>query len=75
MKRKMSNLMVQTTDGEAVKYPWATDVRQDRKGNLRIYHGNRERAFYPQGEWAAYVVSAVKPELEPSIALTEGTGN
>jgi len=47
---------VRTTSGEEIDYPWATSVRVDRRGDLRVMRGLRQRAFHPCAEWADYTV-------------------
>jgi hypothetical protein len=47
---------VRTASGEEFSYPWATSVRVDRQGDLRVMQGLRQRAFHPCAEWAAYTV-------------------
>jgi hypothetical protein len=59
--RKISAVVVQH-GGSVSTYLWATDVRVDRKGNLRVFDGLHQRAFHPAGEWDSYVVKAVKHE-------------
>jgi hypothetical protein len=64
--RKISAVIVQHAVarvlGGAVSYTWATDVRVDRKGNLRVFDGMHQRAFHPAGEWESYIVKAAKHE-------------
>ena len=48
---------VQTTSGQELAYPWATSVRVDRKGDLRVMQGLRPRAFHPVDEWLSYTVT------------------
>lgn len=48
---------VRTADGRELAYPWATSVRVDRQGNLRVLQGLRQRAFHPCAEWSSYTVS------------------
>jgi hypothetical protein len=63
---KLSVVIVQHagngTLGGSATYTWATDVRIDRKGNLRVFEGHQQRAFHPAGEWDSYIVKAVKAE-------------
>ena len=47
---------VRTASGQEFDYPWATSVRVDRRGDLRVMQGLRQRAFHPRAEWAAYTV-------------------
>ena len=47
---------VRTAGGEEFAYPWATSVRVDRQGDLRVMQGLRQRAFHPCAEWAVYTV-------------------
>jgi hypothetical protein len=50
------SLTVRTTGGEVLAYPWATSIRVDRQGNLRVMRGVRQRAFHPCAEWTSYTV-------------------
>jgi hypothetical protein len=47
---------VRTASGQEFDYPWATGIRVDRRGDLRVMQGLRQRAFHPCAEWAAYTV-------------------
>jgi hypothetical protein len=47
---------VHTAGGQKLAYPWATSVRVDRRGDLRVMRGLRQRAFHPCAEWASYTV-------------------
>jgi hypothetical protein len=47
---------VRTASGQEFDYPWATSVRVDRRGDLRVMQGLRQRAFHPCAEWADYTV-------------------
>jgi hypothetical protein len=47
---------VRTASGQEFGYPWATSVRVDRRGDLRVMQGLRQRAFHPCAEWADYTV-------------------
>ena len=49
-------LTVRTAGGEELAYPWATSIRVDRRGDLRVMQGLRRRAFHPRAEWASYTV-------------------
>jgi hypothetical protein len=51
---------VRTASGEELSYPWATSVRVDRQGDLRVLHGLRQRAFHPCAEWASYTVKNLR---------------
>ena len=51
---------VRTVSGEELSYPWATSVRVDRRGDLRVMHGLRQRAFHPCAEWASYTVANLR---------------
>ena len=53
-------LTVRTADGEELAYPWATSIRVDRQGNLRVMKGVRQRAFHPRAEWASYTVENLR---------------
>jgi hypothetical protein len=48
---------VRTVSGEELSYPWATSVRVDRRGDLRVMQGFRRRAFHSCAEWASYTVA------------------
>jgi hypothetical protein len=51
---------VRTVSGQERAYPWATSVRVDRRGDLRVMQGLRQRAFHPCAEWASYTVQNLR---------------
>jgi hypothetical protein len=51
---------VRTASGQELAYPWATSVRVDRQGDLRVLQGLRQRAFHPCAEWASYTVNNLR---------------
>jgi len=51
---------VRTVSGQEHHYPWATSVRVDRRGDLRVMHGLRRRAFHRCAEWASYTVTNLR---------------
>jgi hypothetical protein len=53
-------LTVRTASGEELAYPWATSIRVDRRGDLRVLQGLRQRAFHPCAEWASYTVQNLR---------------
>jgi hypothetical protein len=53
---------VRTATGEEHAYPWATSVRVDRRGDLRVLQGWRQRAYHPRAEWASYTVTNSRRE-------------
>jgi hypothetical protein len=53
-------LTVRTAGGEELAYPWATSIRVDRRGDLRVMQGLRRRAFHPCAEWASYTVKNLR---------------
>ena len=55
---------VQTAGGQELAYPWATSVRVDRRGDLRVMRGLRQRAFHPCAEWASYTVKNLRSGLQ-----------
>jgi len=55
---------VRTAGGQELAYPWATSVRVDRRGDLRVMQGLRQRAFYPCAEWASYTVKNLRCDAE-----------
>jgi hypothetical protein len=55
-KTGAQTVTVRTAGGQEFDYPWATSVRVDRRGDLRVMQGLRQRAFHPCAEWAAYTV-------------------
>jgi hypothetical protein len=55
-KAGAQTVTVRTASGQEFDYPWATSVRVDRRGDLRVMQGLRQRAFCPCAEWAAYTV-------------------
>lgn len=54
------SVTVRTVSGQELTYPWATSVRVDRQGDLRILQGLRQRAFHSCAEWASYTVENVR---------------
>jgi len=56
------SVTVRTASGQNLAYPWATSVRVDRRGDLRIMQGVRRRAFHPCAEWANYTVTNLRRE-------------
>jgi len=54
------SVTVRTAGGEVLAYPWATSIRVDRQGNLRVMQGLRQRAFHPCAEWANYTVENLR---------------
>ena len=53
-------LIVRTVGGRELTYPWATSIRVDRRGDLRVLQGMRQRAFHPCAEWASYTVQNLR---------------
>jgi hypothetical protein len=53
-------VVVRTVSGEELSYPWATSVRVDRRGDLRVLQGFRRRAFHPCAEWESYTVKNLR---------------
>jgi hypothetical protein len=53
-------LVVRTASGEELTYPWATSIRVDRRGDLRVLQGMRQGAFHPCAEWASYTVQNLR---------------
>jgi len=53
---------VRTAEGQELTYPWATSLRVDRRGDLRVMHGLRRGAFHPCAEWASYTVTNLRRE-------------
>jgi hypothetical protein len=51
---------VQMASGQELSYPWATGVRVDRRGDLRVMHGLRQRAFHACDQWASYKVTNLR---------------
>jgi hypothetical protein len=56
------------TASQELSYPWATSVRVDRKGDLRVMQGLRQRAFHPRAEWASYTVENLRPGTEGTMS-------
>lgn len=55
-----------TTTGQEILHTWATSAAVKRNGDLVIYDGWRQRAFYPHGQWAKYTVQPDRTRT-PSI--------
>ena len=53
-------LRVRTASGQELSYPWATSIRVNRRGDLRVLQGLRQRAFHPCAEWASYTVQNLR---------------
>jgi hypothetical protein len=53
-------LTVRTASGQELAYPGATSIRVDRRGDLRVLQGFRQRAFHPCAEWASYTVQNLR---------------
>ena len=53
-------LTVRMASGQELTYPWATSIRVDRRGDLRVLQGFRKRAFHPCAEWASYTVQNLR---------------
>jgi hypothetical protein len=60
------SVTVRTAGGEVLAYPWATGIRVDRQGNLRVMKGVRQRAFHPCAEWASYTVANLRGDPRQS---------
>jgi hypothetical protein len=63
-KTGAQTVTVQTAHGQELAYPWATSVRVDRRGDLRVMRGLRQRAFHPCAEWASYTVKNLRSGLQ-----------
>jgi hypothetical protein len=59
-KTGAQTVTVRTASGQELTYPWATSVRVDRQGDLRVLLGLRQRAFHPCAEWASYTVKNLR---------------
>jgi hypothetical protein len=59
-KTGAQTVTVRTASGQELAYPWATSVRVDRSGDLRVLQGLRQRAFHPCAEWASYTVENLR---------------
>ena len=55
---------VRTAGGQELAYPWATSVRVDRRGDLRVMQGLHRRAFHPCAEWVSYTVENLRRSPE-----------
>ena len=53
-------VIVRTASSQELAHPWATSVRVDRRGDLRVLRGLRQRAFHPCTEWASYTVKNLR---------------
>jgi hypothetical protein len=65
MKTRTCGLTVTLWDGHTVDYLWATGAHVGRTWDLHIFHGYRQRAYHPAGEWRSYQVYSAAPEEEP----------
>jgi hypothetical protein len=59
-KTGAQTVTVRTTSGQELAYPWATSVRVNRLGDLRVLQGLRQRAFHPCAEWVSYTVANLR---------------
>jgi len=59
-KTGAQTVTVRTASGQELAYPWATSVRVDRQGDLRVLQGLRQRAFHRCAEWASYTVENLR---------------
>jgi hypothetical protein len=59
-KTAAQTVTVRTASGQEFAYPWATSIRVNRLGDLRVLHGLRQRAFYPCADWASYTVENLR---------------
>ncbi len=64
MKTRTAGLSVTLWDGRTIEYLWATAVQADARWDLNIYHGRRQRAWHPAGEWRGFTVYSGVPEQE-----------
>src|SRR5262249_58154619 len=75
---RAQTVTVRTASGQELAYPWATSVRVDRRGDLRVMQGLRQRAFHACAEWASYTVTNLRQErdrgLQPGWAACWGYG-
>jgi hypothetical protein len=55
---------VRTASGQELGYEWATSVRVDRRGDLRVMQGFKQRAFHPCAEWLSYTVTNLRRTTE-----------
>lgn len=56
------------------RYPWATDIRITRRGDLQVYEGLRQRAYHHAGEWTSYTVAASGSDLGAKAPWGRQTG-
>jgi hypothetical protein len=69
----VQSVTVELLAGVEVVYPWATEARISRKGDLQIMKGWRQRAYHPRDEWLTYTVEnrhVFRPSSKPR---TEGS--
>jgi hypothetical protein len=59
-KTGAQTVTVRTASGQELAYPWATSIRVDRLGDLRVLHGLRQRALHPCADWASYTVENLR---------------
>jgi hypothetical protein len=55
---------VRTATGQELAYPLATSIRVDRRGDLHVIQGLRQRAFHPCAEWTSYTVANMRRQPE-----------
>jgi hypothetical protein len=55
---------VRTATGQELTYPGATSLRVDRRGDLRVMQGLRQRAFHSCAEWTSYTVTNMRGQPE-----------
>ena len=55
---------VRTASGQDLAYPWATSLRVDRRGDLRVMQGMRRRACHPCAAGVSYTVTNLRRERD-----------
>ena len=65
-KTSAQTVTVRLATGQQLEYGWATSVRLDRRGDLRVLDGWKQRAYHPASDWLSYTVQNPRRDQEAS---------
>lgn len=54
MRSRVYGVTVEMSTGRSVEYAWATHIKVDKRWELHIYHGRRQRVYLLAGEWLSH---------------------
>lgn len=73
MRTHVYGVTVELSTGRSVEYAWATHVKVDRRWEMHIYHGRRQRVYLLAGEWLSWRSfnghQLAQPEAIPQVHL------